>query len=48
MAFNKLEALLQKAAERSVPRLIRLIGNLMNEFSPKECKNFLRHAGYGA
>jgi transposase len=48
MAFNKLKALLRKAAERTVPRLIRLIGNLMKEFSPKECKNFLRHAGYGA
>jgi transposase len=48
MAFNKLKALLHTAAERTVPGLIRLIGNMTKEFSPKECKNFLRHAGYGA
>jgi len=47
MAFSKLKALLRKAAERTVPGLIRLIGKLMKEFSSKECRNFLLHAGYG-
>jgi transposase len=48
MAFSKLKALLRKAAERTVPGLIRLIGRLMKAFSREECKNFLRHAGYEA
>lgn len=48
MAFSKLKALLRKAAERTVPGLMRLIGQLMKEFSPTECRNYLRHAGYGA
>jgi hypothetical protein len=48
MAFSKLKALLRKAAERTVPGLVRLLGRLMTEFGSKECKNFLCHAGYGA
>jgi hypothetical protein len=48
MALSKLKALLRAASERTVPGLIRLIGHLMKEFSPNECENFLRHAGYGA
>jgi transposase len=48
MAFSKLKALLRAASERTVPGLTRLIGKLMKEFSPKECKNYLAHAGYGA
>ena len=46
MAFSKLKALLRKAAERTIPGLIRLIGRLMKKFSPEECRNFLSHAGY--
>lgn len=47
MVFSKLKALLRKAAERTVPGLIKRIGKLMNEFSFEECRNYLRHAGYG-
>jgi transposase len=46
MAFSKLKALLRKAAERTIPGLIRLIGRLVKKFSPEECRNFLNHAGY--
>jgi transposase len=46
MAFSKLKALLRKAAERTIPGLLRRIGRLVKAFSPKECRNFLRHAGY--
>ena len=46
MAFSKLKALLRKAAERTIPGLIRLIGRLLKKFSPEECRNFLSHAGY--
>jgi hypothetical protein len=46
MAFSKLKALLRKAAERTIPGLIRLIGRFRKKFSPEECRNFLCHAGY--
>ena len=46
MAFSKLKALLRKAAERTIPGLIRLIGRLLKKFSPEECRNFMNHAGY--
>jgi transposase len=45
-AFSKLKAHLRKAAETTVPGLLRTIGRLLATFSPRECRNFLRHAGY--
>ncbi len=47
LAFSKLKALLRKAAARSVDELWRVIADLLDEFSPQECQNFFRHAGYG-
>jgi transposase len=46
MAFSKLKALLRKATERTIPDLLRRIGQITKAFSPSECRNFLRHAGY--
>ena len=46
MAFAKLKAHLRKAAERSVPALWDRIGSILDTFSPVECTNFFRHAGY--
>ena len=46
LAFSKLKALLRKAAARSVDDLWRVIADLLDEFSPQECLNFFRHAGY--
>ena len=46
LAFSKLKALLRKAAARSVDDLWCVIGELLDEFSPQECRNFFRHAGY--
>jgi transposase len=48
MPFAKLKALLRKAAERSVRGLWHRIGSLIQTFSPQECANYFRHAGYGA
>jgi len=48
MPFAKLKALLRKAAERSVRGLRHRIGSLIQTFSPLECANYFRHAGYGA
>jgi transposase len=46
--FAKLKALLRKAAERSRDALWRRIGHLLDTFTPQECANYLRAAGYGA
>ena len=46
MAFSKLKAHLRKAAEHTIPGLLRRIGRVVKAFSPQECRNFLRHAGY--
>jgi len=48
MAFSKLKAHLRKAAERTIPRLSRRIGTLMTAFSPQECTNYFKHAGYAS
>ena len=45
-AFSKIKAHLRKAAERTIPRLLRRIGRVVRSFSPQECRNFFRHAGY--
>src|ERR1035441_6061665 len=47
-AFSKLKAHLRKAAERTIPRLSRRIGKLMDAFTPQECANYFRHAGYAS
>jgi transposase len=47
-AFAKLKALLRKAEERTVVGLWRLLGRLLDEFAPEECRNYLRHCGYRA
>jgi hypothetical protein len=46
MVFSKFKALLRKAAERTISGLLRKIGRIAKSFSPRECRNFLRHAGY--
>ena len=45
-AFAKLKALLRKAAERSVAALWDRIGIILDAFSPAECANYFRAAGY--
>lgn len=46
MAFSKLKALLRKAAERSVGALWDRIGLVLDDFTPQQCANYFRHAGY--
>ena len=46
LAFAKLKALLRKAAERTRDALWDRIGQLLEDFSPQECANYLAHAGY--
>jgi len=45
-AFAKLKALLRKAAERTIRGLWRLIGQLIDTFTPQECANYFAAAGY--
>jgi transposase len=45
-AFAKLKALLRAKALRTVEALWNALGDLVPCFSPAECANFLRHAGY--
>lgn len=44
--FAKLRWLLQSAGERSITRLWRRIGQLVDAFTPAECRNYIRHSGY--
>lgn len=47
-AFAKLKTLLRKAAARSVDAVIAAIGKLLGSFTPQECTNYLRNAGYAS
>jgi transposase len=46
--FAKLKALLRKAAERSVEALWNRIATLLDAFTPDECTNYFRNAGYAS
>ena len=43
----KLKALLRKAEPRGRESLWNSIGQTLHRFSPAECRNYLRHCGYG-
>ena len=44
--FAKLKALLRKAAVRNREALWNTIGNLLEAFSPTECRNYIANSGY--
>jgi transposase len=46
--FSKLKWLLRSAAERTVAGLWSLLGKLLDQFPPHECRNYFRHCGYNA
>jgi transposase len=46
--FAKLKALLRKAARRTTEAIWRQIGTLLSTFSPQECANYFRNAGYAS
>jgi transposase len=46
--FAKLKTLLRKADERTITDTWKRIGSLLDRFSPAECSNYLRHAGYAS
>ena len=46
--FAKLKTLLRKLAARSVQATWLRIGELLTQFTPDECANYLTHAGYAS
>ena len=44
--FSKLKALLRKAGARTKEAVWTTIGELLDEFSSEECRNYLRNCGY--
>lgn len=46
MAFSKLKTLLRKAAARTVEELFKKVGEILDQFKPDECLNYLNKAGY--
>ncbi len=48
MAFSKLKAHLRKAMARTYDELWKAVGKVCDLFSPTECWNFFKAAGYGA
>jgi transposase len=45
-AFAKLKAMLRASTLRTVDALWNALGDLLGCFTPTECTNYLRHAGY--
>lgn len=48
MVFAKLKTLFRKADERTIEASWRRVGTLLDAFTPAECQNCLRHAGYAS
>lgn len=46
--FAKLKTLLRKAAERTVEATWKRIGTLLQTFTPQQCANYFRNAGYAS
>ena len=46
--FAKLKTLLRKAAERTIEATWQRIGALLQCFTPAECANYIRNAGYAS
>ena len=44
--FAKLKHLLRKAAARTLDALCLATGQLLGAFTPEECSNYFRNAGY--
>ena len=45
--FAKLKHLLRKAAARTVEAVCAAIGQLLGSYTPSECANYFKNAGYG-
>jgi transposase len=48
LAFAKIKARLRAAELRTLDRIEAFFGRVHGEFTPDECRNYLRHCGYAA
>jgi transposase len=46
LAFAKIKRALRRMAPRSFDAICDALGDILDTFSPTECANYLRHAGY--
>jgi transposase len=46
MVFSKLKSCLRKASARTEEKVLQAIAQILPTFTPRECANYLRHAGY--
>jgi transposase len=46
LAFSKLKKLLRDGAERTVDKLWKLCGRILDQFNETECRNYFKHCGY--
>ena len=46
LAFAKFKKRLRDGAERTVDKLWTLCGQILNEFTEHECRNYFQHCGY--
>lgn len=46
--FAKLKTLLRKTAPRTADDICKAIGQLLDSFTPQECANYLKNAGYAS
>ncbi len=47
-AFAHMKALLRKAAEQTVEGLWKIIGRIVDMFTPTQCANYFKAAGYAS
>ena len=47
-AFSKLKAHLRRIGARTFDALVAALGTICNLFSPDECQNYLKNAGYAS
>lgn len=48
MAFSKLKAHLRRIGARTIDELWRAVGNICDLYTPQECWNYLKAAGYAS
>ncbi|QEL14113.1 IS630 family transposase [Limnoglobus roseus] len=48
LAFAKLKARLRTAERRTVEEQWTFLGQVLDDFRPTECQNYIRHCGYAA
>ena len=46
LAFAKLKKLLRDGAARTIDKLWDLCGQVLDHFTPEECRNYFKHCGY--